>query len=85
MPRARFGALSAVDAFFIIDDGQIILHCDCALGTGAYTFAAGNTAIFAGIHHGFAPFMRRAGDIYPGICGDAHEELLGTGEDARTA
>lgn len=85
MSGAGFCALAAVDAFIVIDDRKVVLHCNGAFGAGANAFSAGNTTEFAGIQDSFSAIVGGAGDIDFCISRNAHEELLGTAQNTGTA
>ena len=62
---ADIAASSAIDAFFVIYRGEVILDDYCTRGTGALAFAAGYTAVFAELTNFSALIMIIAGNYHP--------------------
>ena len=82
---ARFRALAALNALFVIDYRQVVYHFDRARRAGLCAFAARDTSELANVHYRFSFIVRGTCDINFCVCGNAFEQALGASRKARAA
>lgn len=73
------------DAFFIVDDGQIIHEFYRAFGAGTLAFAARDTTFFASGYNLFSLAVIRAADVHFCRRGDPIDDTFRTSGNARAA
>ena len=66
--RAFVDAVTALDAFFIVDYGQVVDHFYSALRAVFGADTATDTALGAGVHNFLAATLGRAFDVHERVC-----------------